>query len=75
MSMPEETLRERVATLEVELRHVNEKLEVMGTQVSEMHSLLLQARGVRWAVWLMIGGLGFIAGKLGGLFAALGLPK
>jgi hypothetical protein len=73
--MPEETIRERVATLEVELRHVNEKLEIMGSQVSEMHGLLLQARGARWAVWLMMAGLGALATKLGGMIAALGLAK
>jgi hypothetical protein len=44
----EELLRERVAKLEVQMTHLNEKLDDTHQKVEEMHAILLQAKGARW---------------------------
>ena len=61
----EELLRERVAKLEVQMTHLNEKLDDTYKKVEEMHAILLQAKGARW----VIVGLAGIAGLASGLIA------
>jgi hypothetical protein len=63
----EELLRERVAKLEVEMVHLNEKLDDTHKKVEEMHAILLQAKGARW----VIVGLAGVAGLASGLVAKL----
>ena len=46
----EELLRERVAKLEVQMAHLNEKLDDTHKKVEEMHAILLQAKGARWVI-------------------------
>lgn len=63
----EEILRERVAKLEVQMNHLSAKLGDKHQKVEEMHSILLQAKGARWAII----GLAGIAGLASGLIAKL----
>lgn len=56
---------ERLVRLETRHDHLTEKVEDMADKVTEMHDLLLQARGVRWVIILMAGLGGFLASKVG----------
>ena len=53
---------ERLAVLEQKVSHMEEKLARMSAKVDEMHAILLQARGVRWAIIAVAGLVGFLAG-------------
>jgi hypothetical protein len=53
---------ERLAVLEQKVSHMEEELARMSTKVDEMHAILLQARGVRWAIIAVAGLVGFLAG-------------
>lgn len=63
----EEILRERVAKLEVQMTHLTAKLDETYQKVEEMHAILLQAKGARWAIV----GLAGVAGLASGLLAKL----
>ena len=52
----------RLAVLEQKVSHMEEELDRMAAKVDEMHAILLQARGVRWAIIACSGLVGFIAG-------------
>lgn len=54
--------RDRVIALERDMKHMSEAVEKMAVQVSEMHTLLQQAKGARWAI---VG-----AATIGGFMAA-----
>lgn len=60
-------LRERVAKLEVQMRHLPEKLDDTHKKDEEMHVILPQAKGARW----VIVGLAGVAGVASGLVAKL----
>ena len=53
---------ERLAVLEQKVSHMEEELDRMSAKVDEMHAILLQARGVRWAIIAVSGLVGFLAG-------------
>jgi hypothetical protein len=53
---------ERLAVLEQKVSHVEAELARMSGKVDEMHTILLQARGVRWAIIACAGLVGFLAG-------------
>jgi hypothetical protein len=53
---------ERLATLEQKVTHMDQELGKISTKVDEMHGILLQARGVRWAVIAVSGLVGFVTG-------------
>ncbi len=53
---------ERLVMLEQKVSHMEEELDKMSAKVDEMHAILLQARGVRWAVIAVSGLVGFLAG-------------
>jgi hypothetical protein len=53
---------ERLAVVEQKVSHMEEKVSKMSAQVNEMHAILLQAKGVRWAVIAVSGLVGFITG-------------
>ena len=53
---------ERLAILEQKVSHMEEELDRMAAKVDEMHAILLQARGVRWAIIALAGLVGFLAG-------------
>ena len=53
---------ERLAVLEQKVSHMEAKLGRMSAKVDEMHAVLMQARGVRWAIIAVAGLVGFLAG-------------
>jgi hypothetical protein len=53
---------ERLAVLEQKVSHMEAELDRMSGKVDEMHAILLQARGVRWAIIAVAGLVGFLAG-------------
>ena len=53
---------ERLATLEQKVSHMEGEVAKMAAKVDEMHAILLQARGVRWAIIAVSGLVGFLAG-------------
>jgi len=53
---------ERLVVLEQKVTHMEDRLGKMSAKVDEMHAILLQARGVRWAVIAVSGLVGFLAG-------------
>jgi hypothetical protein len=59
---PARSSSERLAVLEQKVSHMEEELDRMSAKVDEMHAILLQARGVRWAIIAMSGLVGFLAG-------------
>lgn len=66
MTRPE---NERIAAVEVEVRHLRAQHESTSRKVDEMHAILMQAKGARWAVL----GLASIGGAIAG-FASTWLP-
>lgn len=66
--------RERIRALEVTVEHMAATVEGMSTKVDELHSMLMQAKGARWAFLAMAGAAGFLSGKVGALVASF-LPK
>jgi len=53
---------ERLAVLEQKVSHMEQELARMASKVDDMHAILLQARGVRWAIIAVAGLVGFLAG-------------
>ena len=53
---------ERLAIVEQKVSHMEAELDKVSVKVDEMHAILLQARGVRWAVIAVSGLVGFLAG-------------
>ena len=60
--------RDRVIALERDMQHMSSKVDEMAGQVKEMHQLLMQARGAKWAVVGLATVGGFISAKLSALF-------
>lgn len=60
-------IRDKVIRLETQVEHLSEKIEHMDAKLTEVHDLLTQAKGVRWAILAMAGLGGFLASKLGSL--------
>jgi hypothetical protein len=53
---------ERLVVLEQKVSRMEQELDKMAAKVDEMHAILLQARGVRWAVIAVSGLVGFLTG-------------
>jgi FtsP/CotA-like multicopper oxidase with cupredoxin domain len=53
---------ERLTVVEQKVSHMEEKVDKISIQVSEMHSILLQAKGVRWTIVVVSGLVGFVTG-------------
>jgi hypothetical protein len=53
---------ERLVIVEQKVSHMEAELEKVSVKVDEMHAILLQAKGVRWAVIAVSGLVGFLAG-------------
>lgn len=68
--MPE--LEERIARLEATQEFMKEQISDMSDKINEMHSVMLQAKGARWAILGVASLAGFLSGKLGVVLAALG---
>ncbi len=56
------TTSERLVMLEQRVSHMEAALGKISSKVDEMHAILLQARGVRWAIIAVSGFVGFLAG-------------
>ena len=66
------TIDARVAVLEAQRENHDKKFDEMASKVNEMHEVLLQAKGARWAILGVASIAGFLAGKLSfiiGMFA------
>lgn len=62
--MSEETDdRERIITMEVEMRHLTVKVNTMSRQVTEMHDLMMKMRGAQWVALGLMGLVGFLSAK------------
>ena len=70
--MPEDDTRERLIKLESEFGHMEKKLDQVSKQVTEMHEILIGARGAKWAIMLIVAIAGFFAGKLGAVSSIFG---
>jgi len=53
---------ERIVILEQKMSRIKTDHARMATKVDEMHAILLQAKGVRWAVIALSGLVGFVTG-------------
>lgn len=62
-------LEERIAVLEANLRHTQEKVVEMNVKLTEVHEILLAARGYKWFILGIAGLAGFFASKLNALAA------
>jgi hypothetical protein len=56
------TQAERLAALEQRTSHIEAELVRVSAKVDEMHAVLMQAKGVRWAVVAVAGVVGFVTG-------------
>ncbi len=56
------TVEERLAVAETKLEGVETRIKGMETKIDEMHAILLQAKGARWAILTMASLGGFVAG-------------
>jgi hypothetical protein len=56
------TSNERIAVLEQKVTRVEPELARMSAKVDEMHAVLMQAKGVRWAIVAVAGAVGFVTG-------------
>jgi hypothetical protein len=75
--MSPRTQDERAAVLEERFDHLEKRFEKVEGKVDEIHNVLLQAKGARWAVLGVAGLIGFAGAKLGAWFPFIGsgLPK
>ena len=53
---------ERLLILEQTVSHMEEEIDKISAKVDEMHAILLQAKGVCWAVIAVSGLVGFLTG-------------
>lgn len=72
--MMSDDTRDRVIALETDVKHLSATVDTMAEQVKDMHTLLQQAKGARWAILTMAAVGGFIASKLGALIPFASLP-
>jgi len=61
--MPPKTQAERAAVLEEKLEHFEKRFEKVETKVDQIHEVLMQAKGARWAILIVAGAAGFISAK------------
>lgn len=69
----QEQLRLKVALMEKDMLHMAEKVDQMAAQVAELHELMFQAKGAKWAILSVVAIGGFIAGKFGALSSIIGV--
>ena len=62
--MPALTSEERIAALEVQVAHLTKTLDNVNETVTELRDLLLQAKGARWMLAVLIALGSFSAGAL-----------
>lgn len=69
------SLRERIARLETSHEHMSEQIDTMATQITEMHDVLLQAKGARWTVIAAAMIVGFVVANFPGVAKVLGFLR
>ncbi len=69
-----ESEKERITRLETQIIHLSDAIERMTQKVDELHSMLNQARGAKWALLGAAGIAGFFGSKAGAWFWS-SLPK
>ena len=67
--------RDRLRTLEVNFDHMKTTIEQTNETVTELRDLLLQAKGARWVIGIMIAVGSFMAGVALKYFPYLPLPR
>jgi hypothetical protein len=63
---------ERIVALEINQEHMAKQIDHMSKKVDEMHEVLLQAKGAKWAIIGVASLAGFLASKLSAVAAFLG---
>lgn len=66
------TTEERLAVLETKMTTLEEDVRDMRVKVDEMHNVLMQAKGARFAIVAVAGLAGFLAGVGAKLLPMLG---
>jgi hypothetical protein len=69
--MPPKTQQERAAVFEEKLISLESRMVKIEGKVDEMHNILMQAKGARWAILGVAGMAGFLSAKLTNIFPAL----
>jgi hypothetical protein len=69
------SLRERIAVLETNQGHMGEQIDTMADQLTEIHAVLLQAKGARWVLISTAIAIGFAIANLKSLAQLLALTK
>lgn len=67
---PEQDTRDKVIRLEEQVAHLTAAVDKMAAQVADLHGLIQQAKGARWAfivVWVVAGSAATYGAKLLGL--------
>ena len=57
------TPAERQAVMEERFDHLEKRFEKIEGKVDQIHEVLMQAKGARWAILLVAGAAGFISAK------------
>ena len=55
---------ERIVKLEVQIGHLDDELANVSKKVDEMHAMLLQAKGFRFALIAFVGVVSFVTGTI-----------
>lgn len=71
MSTLMQDTRDRVIRMEGKVEQLELKIDDLDAKVTEMHQLLVQAKGARWMLMLMIGVGGLFASKITTVYAFL----
>jgi hypothetical protein len=69
--MPPKTQQERAAVFEEKLTSLESRVGKIETKVDEMHNVLMQAKGARWAIIGVAGLAGFLSAKMSSIFPHL----
>lgn len=61
---PTQDTRDRVIKLESKVEQLEKTIDAMSEKVTEMHELLIQAKGARWMLMILVAIGGFMAAKV-----------
>jgi CHAD domain-containing protein len=61
---PTQDTRDRVMKLEAKVEQLEKTIDGMSTKVTEMHELLIQAKGARWLLFALVAIGSFMAAKI-----------
>lgn len=71
----DDTLRERITRLEVQVEHLNGKLDEQTVILKRLDVAFERAKGAQWLVLAAAGLAGFLAGKGPSIMAWLGFTR